>query len=77
MLVDKLPLLEKPMFRPDLRRDGRHPAPPLLVNDLCAQLAPLDRYGLPGLSSALVDGLVALLNASRNALCACDSRAGS
>ncbi len=40
----------------------------LIRSDLCAQLAPLNRYGLAGLSSALIDGLVALVNASRNAL---------
>jgi hypothetical protein len=57
------------MFHP------RHPfrgsvqrASPLIRSDLCAQLAPLNRYGLAGLSSALVDGLVALVSASRNAL---------
>jgi hypothetical protein len=33
--------------------------------DLCAQITPLDRYGLPGLSAALVDGLRALFGASR------------
>jgi hypothetical protein len=41
---------------------------PLIRSDLCAQIAPLNRYGLPGLSSALIDGLVALVSASRNAL---------
>jgi hypothetical protein len=34
---------------------------PLLVNDLCAQLAPLNLYGLVGVSSAVVDGLLALV----------------
>jgi len=62
------------MFRPDRRRDDLRPAPPLVYNDLCAQLAPLDRYGLTGLSRALVDGLVALVGASRNALCAAACR---
>jgi len=33
--------------------------------DLCAQIVPLDRYGLPGLSAALVDGLRALFGATR------------
>ncbi len=37
----------------------------LLRNDLCAQLAPLNRYGLAGFSSALVDGLRALFGARR------------
>ena len=36
-------------------------------SDLCAQIAPLDRYGLAGLSAALVDGLRALFGASRRA----------
>ena len=38
----------------------------LLRNDLCAHLAPLNRYGLAGFSSALVDGLRALLGAARS-----------
>jgi hypothetical protein len=33
--------------------------------DLCAQITPLDRYGLPGFSAALVDGLRALFSKSR------------
>jgi hypothetical protein len=33
--------------------------------DLCAQIVPLDRYGLPGLSAALVDGLRMLFGATR------------
>jgi hypothetical protein len=37
-------------------------------SDLCAQLAPLNRYGVAGVSSALIDGLVALVIASRNVL---------
>ena len=36
--------------------------------DLCAQLAPLNSYGLNGLSSAIVDGLRALASLSRSAL---------
>lgn len=49
-------------------RGSAQRASPLIRGDLCAQLAPLNRYGLPGLSSALVDGLVALVSASRNGL---------
>ena len=45
-------------------------ASPLIRHDLCAQIAPLDRYGLPGLGVALADGLLALVGASRTALCA-------
>jgi hypothetical protein len=32
----------------------------LALHDLDARLAPLDRYGLPGVSSAIVEGLRAL-----------------
>jgi len=39
----------------------------LTRDDLCAQLAPLDRYGLAELSSALVDGLLALATWSKDA----------
>ena len=45
-------------------------ASPLIRHDLCAQIAPLDRYGLPGLGVALANGLLALVGASRTALCA-------
>jgi hypothetical protein len=38
----------------------------LLRSDLCAQLAPLDRFGLAGFSSALVDSLRALFSAARS-----------
>jgi hypothetical protein len=48
---------------------GARPASPLIRHDLCAQIAPLDRYGLPGLGAALADGLMALVGASRTALC--------
>ena len=42
-------------------RSGRSESAPSLVrSDLCAQLAPLNLYGLPGLSAAVVDGLIAL-----------------
>ncbi len=36
------------------------PAPRLVVDDLNAQLAPLNLYGLKGMSAAVVDGLLAL-----------------
>jgi hypothetical protein len=39
----------------------------LLRSDLCAQLAPLNRYGPTGLGAALVDGLRALFGAARRA----------
>jgi hypothetical protein len=44
---------------------GERPVPPLIVNDLCAQMATLNRYGLPKVSAALADGLRALVGASR------------
>ncbi len=57
------------MFRPHHpRRGSAQRVPRLIRSDLCAQLAPLNRYGLAGLSSALIDGLVALVSASTNAL---------
>ena len=40
----------------------------LALRDLDARLAPLDRYGLAGFSSAIVDGLRALFGASRTAI---------
>jgi hypothetical protein len=40
---------------------------PLIVNDLCAQLAPLNRYGLADLGAAVADGARALIGASRTA----------
>jgi hypothetical protein len=49
---------------------GARPASRLIRHDLCAQIAPLDRYGPAGLGAALADGLQALVNASRTALCA-------
>ena len=39
----------------------------LIRPDLCAQVAPLDRYGLAGFSTAVVDGLMAIAGRSRNA----------
>lgn len=56
------------MFQPfSLERASTRPEPQLLRSDLCAQLAPLNRYGLAGFSSALVDGVRALIGASRRA----------
>jgi hypothetical protein len=40
----------------------------LIVDDLSAQLAPLDMYGLTNLGSAAGDGLIALLGASRKGM---------
>jgi len=47
---------------------------PLIVNDLCAQLAPLNRYGLPGLSAVVANGARALIGASRTAVAAVIAR---
>jgi hypothetical protein len=48
----------------------------LALDNLQAQLAPLDRYGLGGLTSVLLDGFVAPMAASLIALCACASPVG-
>jgi hypothetical protein len=45
--------------------DRTRPVSRAARRDLCAQIVPLDRYGLPGLSAALVDGLRALFRATR------------
>ncbi len=50
-------------------RGGARPASPLFVDDLCAQLAPLNRYGLNRVGAALVSALRALTGASRTAVC--------
>ena len=57
----------RPMLHP---HDRAKVGSPLIRHDLCAQIAPLDRYGLPGLGVALANGLLALVGASRTALCA-------
>jgi hypothetical protein len=41
---------------------------PLIVNNLCAQLIPLNRYGPPNLGAAAVDGLRLLIGVSRKAV---------
>ncbi len=48
-------------------RHGERPVPALIVCDLRAQLVPLNRYGPSGLGAAVVDGLGALISASRTA----------
>jgi hypothetical protein len=57
------------LYRHDSDRLARAGSP-LIRHDLCAQIAPLDRYGLPGLGAALADGVLALVGASRTALSA-------
>jgi hypothetical protein len=50
---------------------------PLLVCDLRAQLAPLNRYGPSGLGVAVADGLHALIGVSRKAVGAALTRSES
>ena len=50
---------------------------PLIVKDLCAQLAPLNRYGPPDLGAAAAYGLRVLIGASRRAVGAALTRAES
>ena len=52
------------MFQPFNLDKVRHD-PRLVRSDLCAQLAPLNRYGLTGVTSALVDGARSLFGGSR------------
>jgi hypothetical protein len=47
---------------------------PLIVCDLRAQLAPLNRYGLPGLGAVVAYGARALVGASRSAVSAVVTR---
>jgi hypothetical protein len=47
---------------------GERSVPPLLVCDLRAQLAPLNRYGLPNLGVAVAESVLALIGASRTAV---------
>jgi hypothetical protein len=58
-------------------RAGGAYSSPLIVNDLCAQLAPLNRYGFPNLGAAAVDGLRVLIGASRKAVGAALTRSES
>jgi hypothetical protein len=58
-------------------RDGDAYSSPLIVNNLCAQLAPLNRYGPPNLGAAAVDGLRVLIGVSRRAVGAALTRCDS
>jgi hypothetical protein len=62
---------------PHSHRAGGAYSSPLIVNDLCAQLAPLNRYGLPGLGAVVVDGARALIGVSRKAVGAALTRSES
>jgi hypothetical protein len=53
---------------PNLRRGNVPLTMRLRIDDLHAQLAPLERYGLPGLSSATTNGVCALTRALCGAL---------
>jgi hypothetical protein len=55
---------------PNLRRGNAPLAMRLKIDDLHAQLAPLDRYGFGGLSSAMTDGFRALIRSLKSALLA-------
>ena len=59
------------LVSPNLRRGNVPLAMRLKIDDLHAHLAPLDRYGLPGLSSAMMNSVRALARTLRSALC-CD-----
>ena len=52
---------------PNLRRGNVPLATRLKIEDLHAHLAPLDHYGLPALSSAMTNGMLALARALRGA----------
>ena len=58
----------------NLDRGGLRSASPLIVRDLCAQMAPLNRYGLPSLGVAVAEGVLGLLRAARTAVRAVVSR---
>jgi hypothetical protein len=54
---------------PNLRRGNVPLAMRLKIDDLHAHLAPLDRYGLPGLSSAMMDSVRTLARGFKGLLC--------
>ena len=54
---------------PNLRRRNVPLAMRLRIDDVHAHLASLDHYGLPGLSSAMTNGVRALARTLRGALC--------
>lgn len=53
---------------PNFYRGNAPLATRLKIDDLRAQLAPLDRYGVAGLSSTMMDGARALVRGFRAAL---------
>jgi hypothetical protein len=58
------------MLRTQYAAHGERSVSPLFVNDLCAQLVPLNRYGPTGLGAAIAAALRALTGAARPAMCA-------
>jgi len=58
-------------------RAGGAYSSPLIVKDLCAQLAPLNRYGPPDLGGAAAYGLRLLIGVSRKAVGAAFTRSES
>lgn len=57
------------MHHPQSNMRGERSVSPLFVNDLCAQLAPLNRYGPTGLGAAIASALRALTSAARPTIC--------
>jgi len=55
------------MHHPQSSARGERSVSPLFVNDLCAQIAPLNRFGPTGLGAAIATGLRALTSAARPA----------
>lgn len=53
---------------PNLHRGNAPLMMRLRIDDLNAQLAPLDRYGVGGLGSAITDGVHALVRGLKSAL---------
>jgi hypothetical protein len=53
---------------PNLQRGNAPLMTRLRIDDLHAHLAPLDRYGVAGLSSAMTDGFQALVRGFKSAL---------
>ena len=56
------------MHHPQSSARGERSVSPLFVNDLCAQMAPLNRFGPTGLGAAIATGLRALTGAARPTL---------
>ena len=57
------------MRHPQFTARRERSVPTLFVNDLCAQMTPLNRYGPTGLGAAIGSGLRALTSAVRPTIC--------